>query len=102
MKIIYDYDIKGNSEESEEKPIKKNVNKNKNKDKSKKIVKENKTKRETIKKENEERDNDLESVNWFKEAEGNIIKDNTSSRYKRDIKAIDELSKIIGNVGYKK
>lgn len=102
MIIINDIFLSEEDEEDEEKPIKKNVNKNKNKDKSKKIVKENKTKRETIKKENEERDNDLESIDWFKEAEGNIIKDNTSSSYKRDIKAIDELSKIIGNVGYKK
>lgn len=98
MKIIND--IFWSSEDDEENIIKKNVNKNKNKNKSKKIVTENKIKRETIKKENEERDNDLESIDWFKEAEDNIIKSNTSN-YRRDIKAIDELSKVIGNVGYK-
>lgn len=102
MIILNDIFWSEDSKDNEEKPIKKNVNKNKDKDKSKKIVKDNKTKRETIKKENEERDNDLESIDWFKEAEGNTINDNTSSRYKRDIKAIDELSKVIGNVGYKK
>lgn len=88
------------SKEDEDEPIKKNVNKNKNKNKSKKIVKENKIKRETIKEENEERDDGLESIDWFKEAEDNITEGNTS-KYRRDIKALAELGKLIGTVGYK-
>lgn len=93
MKIINDIFWSEDSKDSEEKPIKKNVNKNKNK----KIVQ---TKREDIKKEHKEIDNGLETVNWFKETEDNTINSNTSN-YRRDVKAIDELSNILGNVGYK-
>lgn len=93
MKIINDIFWSEDSKDSEEKPIKKNVNKNKNKN----IVQ---TKREDIKKEHKEIDNGLETIDWFKETEDNIINSNTSN-YRRDIKAIDELSNILGDIGYK-